>query len=426
MALFNRKQQQQATPAAPLTVPARPTTDWSKLDNVRNEWPRAALDPAADLQKLQDALTLYERNDYGSMMRCATLFATTLAHSLYGPGFVKGDDLPETVRKTLYCSLCPSPDGRTFAESAQKAARLALTIMRENGWQPPSFGGTMTFFEPMVMDKGNYILLGTAIAQPGQPWTGDLKAFFSVTPTPLVEALPDAEAERGRDTVDRLYDTLQQSKAGDTASSLNMDGMALALQGDSEGAVAKYSEAANLGSVDAMASAGDLTSEMGRLDESRFWYESAANAGHPVGMFNTAISAIQDGDRAKAQHWFQRSAEAGNSEGYAALTQLADEAGEDAAEAHWARLGTEAGQLFCMGRHGLLLARGANDDVPTMRRARDVLEQAADRGHLDSAALAVNLNHQLGDPARAQRFVSIVVQSGDAEAIDRLRRYGFL
>jgi hypothetical protein len=425
MALFNRKQQQQATPAAPLTA-ARPTTDWSKLDNVRNEWPRAALDPAADLQKLQDALTLYQQDDYGSMMRCATLFATTLAHSLYGPGIVKGDDLPETVYKTLCCSLCPPPDGRTFAESAQKAARLAMTIMRENGWQPPAFGGTMTFFEPMVMDKGNYLLLGTAIAQPGQPWTGDLKAFFSVTPTPLVEALPDAEAERGRDTVDRLYETLQQSKTGDTASSLNMDGMALALQGDSEGAVAKYSEAANLGSVDAMASAGELTSEMGRLDESRFWYESAANAGHPVGMFNTAISAIQDGDRAKAQHWFQRSAEAGNSEGYAALTQLADEAGEDAAEAHWARLGAEAGQLFCMARHGLLLARGANKDVPTMRRARDVLEQAADRGHLDSAGLAVNLNHQLGDPARAQHFVSIVVQSGDAEAIDRLRRYGFL
>jgi len=64
--------------------------------------------------------------------------------------------------------------------------------------------------------------------------------------------------------------------------------------------------------------------------------------------------------------------------------------------------------------------------VPTMRRARDVLEQAADRGHLDSAGLAVNLNHQLGDPARAQHFVSIVVQSGDAEAIDRLRRYGLL
>jgi hypothetical protein len=79
-----------------------------------------------------------------------------------------------------------------------------------------------------------------------------------------------------------------------------------------------------------------------------------------------------------------------------------------------------------MGRHGLLLARSANGDVPTMRRARDFLEQAAERGDLNSASLAINLNHQLGDPARAQRFVTLVVQSGDQEAIDRLRRYGFL
>lgn len=123
---------------------------------------------------------------------------------------------------------------------------------------------------------------------------------------------------------------------------------------------------------------------------------------------------------------FQRAAEAGNVEGYAALTQLADESGDKTAEAHWARLGAEAGHLFCMGRHGLLLARSANGDVPTMRRARDFLEQAAERGDLDSASLAINLNHQLGDPARAQRFVTLVVQSGDQESIDRLRRYGFL
>jgi hypothetical protein len=50
----------------------------------------------------------------------------------------------------------------------------------------------------------------------------------------------------------------------------------------------------------------------------------------------------------------------------------------------------------------------SNSDVPTMRRAREILEQAADRGHLDSASLAINLNHELGDPSRAQRFVTLV------------------
>jgi hypothetical protein len=152
------------------------------------------------------------------------------------PGHLKGDELPETVHKALYCSLCKPPDGRTFADSAQKAARLAMTIMRENGWQPPSLGGTITFFEPMMMDKGNYMLLGTAVAPPGQPWAGDLRAFFSVAPEPTISALPDAEAERGSEMINRVYETLQDSKAGDTASSLYIDGMTLAAQGDSPGA----------------------------------------------------------------------------------------------------------------------------------------------------------------------------------------------
>lgn len=400
--------------------------DWSNIENIRSEWPRASLDPATDRQRYQQALALYERDDYASMMQCATMFATALAHSLYGTGVLKGDELPETVHKALYCSLCAPPDGHTFAESAQKAARLAMTIMRENSWQPPSFGGKVTHFEQMMMDKGNYMLLGTAISPPNQPWAGDLKAFFSVPPQPTIGILPDSESERGDEMIDRIYNTIQESKAGDTASSLYVDGMALSAQGDIEGALAKYSEAAKLGSVDAMAAAGDLSADLGRQEDANFWYESAANAGHPVGMFNTAIVAIQKGDSATAQQWFQRSAEAGNAAGYAALTQMADEAGDEVAEAHWARLGAEAGHIFCMGRHGLLLARGANGDIPTMRRARDVLEQAADRGHLDSASLAINLNHQLNDAPRAQRFVTMVVQSGDAEAIDRLRRYGFL
>ena len=265
----SRSRRQSAAPSAP-TAPA---VDWSSIENIRNEWPRAGLDPAADLQRYQQALSLYERDDYASMMQCATLFGTALAHSLYGPGILKGDELPETVHKTLYTSLCAPPDGRTFADSAQKAARLAMTIMRENGWQPPSFGGTITHFEGMMMDRGNNMLLGTAIAPPGQPWAGDLKAFFAMPPQPAISAMPDAEADRGREMVDRLYHAVQEAEAGDTASSLYVDGMALTGRGDYEGALAKYSEAARLGSVDSMASAGDLSRDLGRQADANFWYE---------------------------------------------------------------------------------------------------------------------------------------------------------
>lgn len=400
--------------------------DWSNIENIKAEWPRSALDPARDFQRFQQALTLYEQDDYSSMMQCATLFATALAHSLYGAGILHGDDLPNTIHKTLYCALCAPPGGQTFAESAQKAARLAMTIMRENGLQPRSYGGVTPVSEDMIMQGGNFALLTAAIAPSGQPWAGDLRGFFSVPPTAPVGSLPDPSEDRGREMVDRLHDTLEQSEAGDTAASWYMEGLGRAAQGDLTGALEKYGEAAELGSVDAMASAGDLSRELDRQDEANFWYESAANAGHPVGMFNTAIAKLQRGDRTTAVQWFQRAAEAGNVEGYAALTQLADEADDQAAEAHWARLGAEAGHLFCMGRYGLLLARGADGDIPTMRRAREFLEQAGERGHIDSAVLAVNINDQLGDRARGQRFVGLVVQSGDQDSIDRLRRYGYL
>lgn len=400
--------------------------DWALLDNVRAEWPLSSLDRARDLQQYEHALVLYERDDYPTMMRCATLFATALAHSVHGDGILTGDDVPNTVHKTIYCALCAPPDGRTFADAAQRAARLAMTVMRENGWHPPAFGGTVPFFEPMMTDPGNRQLLSAAIAPPNEPWNGDLNRFFAVPPTPTIGVLPNPDAARGRESIDHIHEVVQRAEGGDTASALYVEGMAAASRGDYEGAVARYREAADLGSIDAMASAGDLTSEMGRLEESGAWYERAAEAGHPVGMFNVAIAAVQRGDRASATGWFQRAAEAGNVEGFAALTQLASEDGNEAAEAHWARRGADAGHLFCIARHGLFLARDADGDVPTLRRARDVVEQAAERGDVDSMVLAVSLNAQLGDAGRGRRFVDMVAGSGDAEAIDRLRRYGFL
>ena len=426
MALFNKKKKTQQPGALPASSASGPCMDWSDIDNVRREWPRAALDPARDLDQYEQALAIYDaRDDYSSMMQCATMLSAALAHSLHGSGILKGEDLPETARKILYCSTCPPPDGQTFADSAQRASRLALTIIRENGWQPPALGGTETFFERMIMDKGRFMLLSTAIAPPDEPWGGDLMKFFQVPPQPLVETLPFSERRAGEAT-SRAMETLRQAAEGDQGSGLYADGLARHMAGDLEGALRLFGEAGRLGSVDAMADAAGLAYELGQEEEADFWYEAAARAGHPIAMFNTGMSAYRREELSTAMQWFQRSAEAGNIEGYAALTQLSSDAGDEVAEGHWARLGAEAGHTFCMGRHGLILARGANGDVPTLRRARDVLELAAERGDLDSASLAINLNHQLNDATRAQRFVTLVVQSGDAEAIERLRRYGYI
>ena len=75
----------------------------------------------------------------------------------------------------------------------------------------------------------------------------------------------------------------------------------------------------------------------------------------------------------------QRAAEAGNVANRA-LVQLADESGDETAEAHWARLG--ARPVSAVGRRGCCW-RQRTRQRPTMRRARDFLEQAAERGDLE-------------------------------------------
>lgn len=415
----------EATPA-PAAPPAAPGTDWSDIKNIRAEWPASDLDPQADLAKWERGMALYDSDDYASMMECACLLSAALAHSLYGEGIVHGDDFLTTLYRALWAALSRPPDGRTFAEGAQRAVRLTLTLMRENGLQPASMGGRGAF-DQLVMDKGNYMLLSMAVApHPDRPWEGQLESFFAVAPQPAVPPLANADHVDVDRTVDQMYETLQRAEAGDAASEHHMNGMAMWANGRPEEGLAALSEAAKLGSVNAMKDAGDLARELGRLEESWFWFESAANAGNPGAMWNMAVHALDAGDLEAGAMWYQRSAEAGLADGYAALTQMARDRDDGAALRHWARLGAQAGQTFCMVFHAMHLMMDGNGDIPMIRQARDLFEQAADRGDMNAASLAVNANARLGDQARARRFVQIVVESGDQEEIDRLRRHGYL
>src|SRR3954454_24742785 len=155
MSLFGRKKSEptSAAPAAQSVSSAaagqppdsratsQPGAGWSDIEAIRAEWPRGSLNVEVDRASRDEGLRLYQNDDYQSMMRCAPLLATAVAHSLYGEGILRGAELPETVHKIFYAALEAPPDGRTFADNAQKAARLALTIVRENAWQPTSMGG---------------------------------------------------------------------------------------------------------------------------------------------------------------------------------------------------------------------------------------------------------------------------------------------
>lgn len=296
MPLFGRKRDAPPAPDAEHAAPRVAQRSWSEISSIRDEWPRERLDVDTQLRDWHQAQTLYENDDYASMMRCAELYASALAHSLYGPPVLKGSDFPDTVFRTMFCALATPPDGQTFAETAQRAARLALTLVRENGWQPKHLGGDGAIPEQFMMDKGNYLLLSNAIGPPGRPWEGDLRAFFAVPPEPVSVSISTSHV--GTRVVDEVFDTMKQAEQGDAASERFMRGLALAGAGRHEEALQAFSAAAGLGSVMAMKGAGDVLHEMGRDRDAQFWYDSAAAAGHPIAMFNAGVDCWQAGDLA--------------------------------------------------------------------------------------------------------------------------------
>jgi stress response protein SCP2/tetratricopeptide (TPR) repeat protein len=151
--------------------------DDPRLRRILAEWPEHALDRGADRATWEAGLRTYELDGYGPMMRCVEQLAPALAHSLYGSGILEGGELPDTIHKLLFASLFTPPDGVTFADEAQRAARLALTFVRERGWQPVEMGGE-GLFDHLILDRGCYMLLSTAVAEPGA-LTGNLREFLT-------------------------------------------------------------------------------------------------------------------------------------------------------------------------------------------------------------------------------------------------------
>jgi hypothetical protein len=390
-----------------------------KIETIRAEWPTTDLDENADLDKWREGMELYAEEDYDSMRRCAELLAPALAHCLYGIGILRGSDLPETIHRVLFTAIFPPPDGQTFAYTSERAARLALTVMREYSWQPASMGGTGRF-DAFFDDTGNYLLLASAIAPEGRPWEGNLRDFFAIAPSPLTVPLRSpADA-----TVDLLYEHMQRADAGDLTSQAYFEGIGLWTNGRHEEALSSLTEAANLGSAQAMKDAGDLCLEINNGEELS-WFQRAADAGHSGAMHNLGAMALKSGDVQSAEAWFERAAEGGDAGAHAALTQLTLDRGDDAAQQRWARLGAEAGEAFCMFRHGLNLLKHHPDDAPIARLADHYVEAAAHRGNVDAMLLAVDRNHARGKTDLSKSWAQMVRASGDSRAIEVLERYGY-
>lgn len=116
--------------------------------------------------------------------------------------------------------------------------------------------------------------------------------------------------------------------------------------------------------------------------------------------------------------------EHGNPERYAALASLAFERANRVGERGWAKLGADAGQTWCMYRHAVHLAMGADGDQPTLRRAVAYAEQAGNRGDADAMLLVGNLLDQLGDSGAARAWYDRARATGNPDVLATLAKYG--
>lgn len=375
-------------------------TDWADVENVRREWPAEDLDPDADLAAWRDGNQVYEANeDYGSMMKAGALMARALRHSLYGDGLFAKADHMQTTHRVLFSSAFPPPDGRTLLPEAAAQLRLALTIVKKEGWQSREHGGDGAMSEFL---QACWPILGCAVAPaPERPWEGDLKRFFGTHPFQASEMAgaaeattqDDVESRKFGETVEYIHRATTGAGSGDPASEARAKGTTAALTGQPEAALAHFEEAARLGDVDSMYDAGAAACELGRWEE--------------------------------GLQWFARAAEGGRSDGYAALTQLAADRGDKGEEYKWARLGAEASQSFCMYRYGQLLMQSDPGNEALLRGEAIPLLKAAAEAEEEAAHFLVGIAYgQLNDRSNARLWLLRAEERGDKEATRVLDEHG--
>ena len=431
---------------------------WSDINAIRAEWPEAQLNPVADMESWRQGMQLYEADGYPSMMRAAPLLSAALAHNLYGEGVLMGSDLPETVNNVLYASVEAPPDGKSFAESARRCARLALTIVREYGWQPTSMGGSGQF--DRLID-GSYFLFATAIAGAGQS-AGDLNGFFAVAPQPVIEHIRDSQA--GTATVEALFESesmRRQAEAGDTDAMTNLASGLLASSRDGE-AEHWYRKAAQAGNAEAMTGLGWLLEHTDRAADAEQWYREAADEGHLLAMTRLAgllsrtgrlggaeqwwrqaaslgdIGAMVDlgaflanngGDMTQAEQWFRKAAEAGHDGAMNNLGLIRLSAGKTDQAEQWFRKAAEAGHIGAMNNLGRLTNDGGVVSLgpgTTMSRDRPGEEaeswwrKAAEAGHVGAMHSLGGLLYRRGRKPEAEHWYHKASLAGNAEAMESL------
>jgi TPR repeat protein len=397
------------------------TPEWSSIERVRNDWPTTSLIAARDLDGWRQAKVLYDNNDdYESMMMCSDLFSYALSHHLHRNPIVPEDEVFDATNSILYSSITRPPDGLSLPLDVQRNIRLALTFVREYGWQPIAMGGSGQV-DGLLLDPGCSGLYCVSLAT-GEDSSGVLERFFAVMPSLHGPVKPFADPCQG--LAYEFEVAVSKSDSGDEASEHFMLGVMSHAAGDVLAALSEFEDSAYLGHVPAMNELGSVFNEIGDVIQSSTWYQRSADTGDPFGMFGLGVLAERDGEYSAARNWYLRSAEGGNPEGFAALTQMAFNRGDSEEVRRFAHLGADEGQPFCQHRFAFILYVDAAGDTRILREALGYARASANQDNPDGTILAGGICEALGDRIAAEKWFDRARATDDPLILERLRKLG--
>lgn len=186
MALFGRRR---GVPAQTPTVSSgsgafasasslpEPSTDWRDPASVRAEWSNQLEGEEQGLLGWRNGMRMFEEGVIpGQTLNVAECMTRGLAYHLFTPVLSDPDALVASKRVLTLVDRIPA-EPAFFAEFGPRLSRLALTIIRENGWQPSSLGGDDSVTTEILNARPDGLVLHSARC-PGVPLDEVWSHFF--------------------------------------------------------------------------------------------------------------------------------------------------------------------------------------------------------------------------------------------------------
>ena len=183
MALFGKRKDtvpthrppQAATPqyASASSLP-QPSTDWTDVANVKAEWQGSNLQTREDgLLGWSNGTRLFAEGPIPPQrLNVAEYITRGLAHHLFQPILSDADALLACKRVLTLVDQIPS-EPAFMAEFGPRLSRLALTIVREQGWQPSELGGDNSVTAEILQARPDGLVVYSALCPgvaPGDVW----------------------------------------------------------------------------------------------------------------------------------------------------------------------------------------------------------------------------------------------------------------